>query len=248
MRSSWVFVVALAGCGSNTSAGVDAAPTSDAVDVGADSPPPGVLPAGDTFEGSALDASWSILDPTDGDFAVTGGRLAIVPRPQALWFNERTGPFVFKLVTGDVKVTAPVHARRTSDPMQPPSQFVEVGGIMMRNPQSASENYVFLDVGFAEQGRIAVEHKSTVDGVSVFGETSSSPDADLRLCRTGTMIAAYRRDPGTTVWQLELAVDRADLPPVLQVGLDASTFQQAPDVTITFDEVTFEPVGDGCDR
>jgi hypothetical protein len=234
---SLVLLVTVAACHASDSPLVDArdAPTSS-------------LPAGDEFDGATLGPTWDILDATRADIAVANGSLTIAPHGNALWFNAGTGPLVYKLATGDFKVTSTVHARKTSDATQPPDRPIEVGGLMLRNPAAPPENYVFLDIGFAEQQRLGVEHKSTRDSASTFDETPSSADADLRLCRTGSTISAWRRDPASSSWQLELTVDRPDLPATVQVGLDASTGQATPDVTIHFDNVSFDLVGGGCDR
>jgi len=244
MKLALAMAVVLGGCGSSPSD----TPSPDGGDPPSGDGATSGLPSSDPFDGNALDPAWQAFNPGRGDVAVHDGKLTIAPHGNALWFAGGSGPLLWKLVTGDVKITAHVHARKTSDASAPPDRDIEVGGLMMRNPTSATENYVFLDVGYAEQRRLGVEHKSTRDGISTFNETASGADAQLRLCRTGATITALRRDSDAAAWQVELTVDRPDLPATLQAGPNASTGQASPDVTISWDEIQFEAVGAGCDR
>jgi hypothetical protein len=246
VRSTATIVAAITAACSAPAVAIDA-PTGAPDCCTSDGPATG-LPAGDSFDGTTLDLSWSVYNAGRADIAVAGGVLSIAPHGNALWFGAGSGPLVSKLTVGDFKITATVHARKTTDASMPPDLPIEVGGLMIRNPAGPPENYVFVDIGYAEQQRLGVEHKSTRDSTSTFDETVSGADADLRLCRLGTAITAWRRDPGSTTWRLELTVDRPDLPAAIQAGLDASTGQAAPNVTITFDAVAFDAVGAGCDR
>jgi hypothetical protein len=95
-------------------------------------------------------------------------------------------------VTGDFSLTTTAHARKASAPTLPPDSAIHLGGLMVRNPasDSGSENYLLLAVGFAEQGHLAVETKTTVNSASVFGEVAwPSGDAELRLCRMGSQFS-----------------------------------------------------------
>jgi hypothetical protein len=186
-----------------------------------------------------------IYNADKGDIAIANGALSMKPHGGALWFAAGAGPLVYKLVTGDFKVTATVHAHKASNVSLPPDLDIEVGGVMARAP-TTNQSYVFLDIGYAEQHRLGVEHKSTVADVSTYDETISGNEAELRICRTGATMTLLRRDIGQTTWKTELTVARPDLPATLQVGADASTGQSTPDVEITFDAITFAPIGAGC--
>src|SRR5262249_51328643 len=144
-----------ASSGSTPSGGAPSggAPSGNAGNVGA-------WPSGDEFEGSMLDASWTIFRPDLADVAVADGALSITPKPKDLWYQASQGVVVYKTLTGDFKVTTTVHARKASDPSAPPAQFADVGGLMARNPGGDAENYVLGVVGYAEMNELAVEHKS----------------------------------------------------------------------------------------
>jgi hypothetical protein len=205
------------------------------------------IPASDGFDGTALDASWIVLRPDLADISVGQGTLSVRPHPNALWYQAGQGELVYKLVTGDFKATATVHTRKATDSSMPPDQNVELGGVMARSPDGSSENYVLIVVGFAEMGHLAIEHKDTTNSNSVFAESPWTADAELRLCRTGSTFAVFKRNPGDASWgSADYQATRTDLPATMQVGAVAYDNDAAPDLNVTFDELTFAPVGGGC--
>lgn len=209
----------------------------------------GSFPTGDEFDGSALSPAWTVFRPDLADVVVSGGALSLTPHAGDLWYQASQGVLVYKLVTGDFKATATVHARRASNPDLPPNQFADVGGLMARSPGGSAENYVLGVVGYAEMNQLAVEHKSTTNSKSVYGETAFTADAELRLCRTGATFTIYYRHPGDTGWPMSVApITRSDLPATLQVGMVAYTGAPSPDYVSLFNRVAFEPVGAGCER
>ncbi|HEY4187524.1 MAG TPA: hypothetical protein VGP07_20775 [Polyangia bacterium] len=201
----------------------------------------------DEFDGTSLDPSWTVFRPDLADIAVADGALSIAPHTSALWYQTSQADLVYKLVTGDFKATATVHARRASDRSQTPNQFADVGGFMARAPTGTSENYVLGVVGWAEMNQLAAEHKSTTNGSSVYGESAFAADAELLICRAGTTITIYYRHPGDTGWSSSFApFVRPDLPATLQVGLIAYTGSTAPDFVAIFDRAAFAALGTGC--
>ena len=205
------------------------------------------VPASDTFDGTTLDASWTVFRPDLADISVADGSLSIVPHSGALWYQASQADLVYKLVTGNFKATTTVHARKASNRAQTPAQFADVGGIMARNPSGSSENYILGVVGYAEMNQLAVEHKSTTNSKSVYGEVAFTPDAEFRLCRQGSTFTIYYRHIGDATWGPAFEpFERPDLPTTLQVGAIAYTGASAPDFVAIFDHFTFEPVGAGC--
>lgn len=250
MRRVVVLLAATACSSSPGKTQVDAPVAADATDAtggdAAGDAPPSTLPASDDFEAAALDPSWTVLDASRVSVAVSGGALRLTPAANALWYNASRGGLVFKSVTGDFIATATVHARRASNAGMPPGQPIELGGLMARAPGAGPENYVFIVIGNGEQGVLAVEHKSTTNSASVYAAVPFAPDAELRLCRQGAVFTMYRRMPGAATWTLDYQVTRADLPATLQVGPNAYTNQASPDVTISFDQLAFEPLTGTC--
>lgn len=118
---------------------------------------------------------------------------------------------------------------------------------MARNPSGSSENYVLGVVGYAEMNQLAVEHKSTTNGRSVYGEVAFDPEAEFRMCRVGATFTVYYRAPGGMSWGPAFApFERPDLPATVQVGAIAYTGAAAPDFVAIFDDFKFEPLGAGC--
>ncbi|NUO51275.1 MAG: hypothetical protein HOV80_20650, partial [Polyangiaceae bacterium] len=88
----------------------------------------------DTFDGSALDSSWTIFNEAAVDASVGESALSLELTQAALWFQASQGVLVHKTVTGDFRVTANVRAHKTSMPAEPPTNNIHLGGLMARDP------------------------------------------------------------------------------------------------------------------
>ncbi len=201
----------------------------------------------DTFEGNMLSSEWLVYRPEVLNISVANGALSLRLDQQALWYNDSRGPLVYKFVSGNFKITSRVRVRKTSNPTMPPSNTVHLGGLMARDPQGempgAKENYVFIVAGFDEVD-LSVETKTTVDSVSTYeGPAWPSGDAELRLCRVGSMFHLYKRAIGAATFDFAKSYDRPDLPAKLQVGVNVYSASM-PDLAANFDEVTFAPASD----
>lgn len=196
----------------------------------------------DTFEGTELDPAWSVLRPNLVQVGVAGGALSLRASSHSLWYQASRGPLVHKLVTGDFRVTARVHARRSTDESLAPSQNIHLGGLMARDPASEPsgvENYVFIVVG-QDENDPSVETKTTDDSQSTYqGPSWLEPDAELRICRLGSTLRLYKRPVGAVTWTLAATFNRPDLPETLQVGPFIYAASNAPDLIVRFDEVVF---------
>jgi hypothetical protein len=206
----------------------------------------------DPFDGSELDGSWTVFNDAALDATVEDGSLRLTMTEPALWFHAGQGTLLHKSVTGDFKVTATVHATKTSAPAEAPDATIHLGGLMARNPAGDEadgvENYVFIVVGYDEND-LSVETKSTVDDSSEYvGPTWPSAEAELRLCRVGSTFSLYKRAIGDAAWTEAMSYERPDLPETLQVGPNAYTLG-APDLTVVVDEVVFAEAPDAaaCD-
>ena len=202
----------------------------------------------DSFDGASLDASWTVFNDAALDATVEGGSLHLELTAAALWFQASQGTLVHKSVTGDFRVTATVHARKTSSPADPPDDTIHLGGLMARDPASDAgmENYVFIVVGFDEND-VSVETKSTTNDASDYvGPMWPQTEAELRLCRVGSSFRLYKRPVGGTTWEEAITYDRPDMPATLQVGPNAYSLTM-PDLTVDVDEVTFARVSSVAD-
>lgn len=193
----------------------------------------------DEFEGTALDAKWRVFRPEVADLRVGGGALAIEMTQGALWFEGQSSVLVYQEITGDFGVSSVVRARKTTSAADPPDRTVHLAGVMARHPSSATENYVFIVVGYDEVD-LSVETKSTTNGSSAYvGPPWPSGDAELFVCRRGSRFSLYQRPIGGATWALAAEHDRPDLPATLQVGLIAYALG-TPDLTASFDAIRFE--------
>jgi hypothetical protein len=113
---------------------------------------------------------------------------------------------------------------------------------MARKPGGGPENYVFAVVG-VDVNDYSVETKTTVNGASTYvGPSWPVPDAELRICRSGSQFQLLKRAPGASVWQLAITYDRKDLPATLAVGPVVYAPAARPDLDVAFDEVRFAEV------
>lgn len=228
-RMAWLLVC---GCACSSSPGSSSNP--DAGNIAALS---------DTFDGTALDPSWTVLHPEAVAITVANHALTLRLIGPAFWFNTSQGVLVSKPVTGNFKITATVHARKASAPTMPPGPPVHLGGLMARNPAPGSENYVFIVVGH-DPNSVAIETKNTTNSSSQYsGVAWPSGDAQLRLCRMDASFQLLKRSPGADAWVLAATFARPDLPATLQVGPNIYSSASTPDVQVSFDGVIFANVG-----
>ena len=194
----------------------------------------------DDFEDGTF-SGWDQFNPQLVSVTESGGMLQLQP-VTSLWFNASTGPLISKPITGDFKVTAFVSTRSLASPGSPPAPTFRLGGLMARNPNaSAGENYVFIVVG-ADGNDLSVETKTTVNSVSTFQGPPWPPgEGDLRICRVGAQFTLYIRTPGQP-WQLRDTFNRPDLPATLEVGPVAYANVSPPDLTVSYESVTFARV------
>jgi hypothetical protein len=199
----------------------------------------------DEFNGSALDASWSMLNGGNFSYLVSAAELHITPTTNTLWWNETgTGALVYKTVTGNFKLTTAVRARSASNPDLDVGPIdYQFGGIMARDPDPSSNNYVFGvvgDRGGASNGSpLEIETKSTHNNVSaVQGAPWQSGDAELRICRLGAMFHIYVRAIGGNTWSVATPwgppYERPDMPSTLQVGPIAYAWTATPNLRASF--------------
>lgn len=201
-------------------------------------------PPSDTFDGVALDASWTVLNPAVATLTVSGGELHLQIDAQSNWFNSIESVLVHKDVTGDFDVRTVVHAAKTSNSALAPDPEYRLGGLLARDPAStpAASNFVHVALGSGPLAiPFAAEDKTTDDSVSTyFFHPIAATQGELRLTRVGADFSMYYRPIGDLVWQLLGTHTRADLPATLQVGMMAYDFDASPDLTVSFEEIVFD--------
>jgi hypothetical protein len=222
-------------------------------DVGPSPDSGGLASLSDEFNGSSLDPSWNVFNGSGVTISVHDGALYLQPTRALLWYNASEGMQISKMVTGDFKATAVVHARKASDPTMPPDFGEQLGGVMARDPTAPPENYVFVVVG-RNPTQVIVETKSTVNSNSMYqGPAWPNGDAELRLCRVGSTFMLYMRAIGDTTWQSAMTFTRPDLPGTLAVGPNAFAYNLnvsgggTPDLIVSFDRFAFASVSGMAD-
>jgi hypothetical protein len=244
-------LVLLAGCG-GSSTGPLAVASPTATSAGSvcasyakpsTATPPAGAPAsddltalGDEFSEAATMANWRDLDTIEGwanrteraDINQTAqGALYLLPY-SSVWYNDLSGIFLYKPVSGDFMVTARlrVSGRQTDTPTSVDS----LAGLMARAPdsgpwQSGHENWVLVDSGHGSSASPLpqIETKTTVDSDSELQLQPSVADwVYLRLVRVGPVMALLSHAEAMP-WQLNACYVRPDLPAELQVGVNAFT-------------------------
>lgn len=201
----------------------------------------------DTFDGVALDPSWSVLHPGLVTIDVSGGALHLTPTATGapdVWFNDGEGPLVYKEITGDFDVTTVISTRDPAIPANPPPPQYRLAGILARDPASTPANsntvHVALGAGSNLDGT-SYEYKSTDDSVSNwFATPTASPDGELRLRRSGATVEMYWRADSMSAWLLIQSFNRPDLPATLQVGPMIYSVSAPASIVAHFDEILLQ--------
>lgn len=204
------------------------------------------LPLGDTFDGVALDPSWSVLNPSLATISVSGGQLhleATMSGGGTTWYNNSEGPLVYKAVTGDFDVRTVVSTEDAGSPGNPPPTQYRLAGLLARSPASVPGAldwvHVALGSGATAQG-VSYEYKSTNDSVSTWATTpTASPDGELRIVRTGSNFDLYWRPDALASWLVIQSFARPDMPATLHVGLMVYATEAPPAIRASFDEIAF---------
>jgi hypothetical protein len=204
------------------------------------------LPLGDTFDGTSLDPSWSVLNPGLVTITVSGGSLhleATMSGAGTTWYNDSEGPLVYKAVTGDFDVRTVVSTEDPGNPGNPPPTQYRLAGLLARDPASAPGAldwvHVALGSGATAQG-VSYEYKSTAASVSTWATTpTASPDGELRIVRSGAVFDLYWRPDALASWLLIQSFVRADMPATLHVGLMIYATEAPPSIRASFDQIAF---------
>ncbi|HMV69562.1 MAG TPA: hypothetical protein PKA64_22160 [Myxococcota bacterium] len=199
----------------------------------------------DGFDGASL-TGWGTLNDGVFDLAVTGGQLVLDAAARSSWHDAGDGPLVYRTVSGDFVATAVVGA---VDPSRggPPLQLEQLVGLMAHHANGATDSHVFVAVGNDDVGP-AVEASTTRRAATTTSRVDwASNGAELRLCRYGTMMRAYRRAIGAPIWELAGEWARLDLLGDLLVGPMLHADQATPGLRGLVESVRFSTPADALD-
>lgn len=205
----------------------------------------------DEFEGLVLDSSWMHFQQEYYSVDVSNGQLSMDIdgsncNNNCPWFHSQSAGFVYKNVTGDFDLISVVESEESSgsNSGNDINNDTQLGGLMARNGNSNSENYVFNVVG-TRFDIPSIETKSTTNNssgtIEHFG--ISNTRAELRMTREGSTFNMYSRDIGDSIWIHRSMFDRPDLPDTLQVGLIAYAFESYPEnLVVKFEYMKFSEI------
>ena len=205
---------------------------------------PDPVPITESFNNSEIDKSWKWYKPELVTSRFDGGGLIVDTITESVWFNNVRGPMLYRYFDGDGEISVTVKTRKSSDRSSYPDTQWQFGGIIFRDPAGdawfTKENYVFNVIGFRQKGS-QIETKSTSDGNSnVSGFNWDSGDAELLIQRHGATFTLKARPVGHDVWQDMVEYVRADLPPLLQVGIIVYSYSYGKniyDLSVEFDNL-----------
>lgn len=112
---------------------------------------------------------WLVFNPQAVVVSTEGDLLILTLQRRALWFMTQRGILIYQSVRGNFKITAEVHAMKSSNPLEAPGGdgSVQLGGLMAHDGTGGPENYVFIVLGDDGNG-LSIETKNTLDSVSSY--------------------------------------------------------------------------------
>ncbi len=150
---------------------------------------------------------------------VRDGRLAIKGvSERAGWYSDRSGPMLYRLVTGNFLVETRARSVLSADNARRPTASFNTSGLLVRDPSSTRGNMRWLMYNFGQQDAFyGTEAKNTVPDFGGFNLQSAAgfnsrstlfltkmPDgfveADLRICRIGGEFRFFKRLAGSGRW------------------------------------------------
>ncbi len=202
----------------------------------------------DEFDGPTLDSEWLHYQSQYYNAEVSNGQLIMdidgsVCNNTCPWFHSQSAGFIYKNISGDFELISVVQSEEASGSNMGDdiNNDTQLGGLLARNGNSTSENYVFNVVG-TRFDIPSIETKSTTNNSSGTIEHFElmNTRSELRMTRQGAIFKMYSRDLGESAWIIRSTFNRPDLPDTLQVGIIAYAFESYPeDLAVKFDYVKF---------
>jgi hypothetical protein len=235
--------LAIAGC---RSVGPSSGPSAGATSAATVQPSAGATPAPARTPVPGYE-TWSTVNPQAVRISRDGDDLVLELVGSVLWYQADRGVLFSTDITGDFRMTATVRTSSLADPSKPPGGdgTIQLAGLMARTEVPA-ENYVFIVAGSIGQST-GIETKTTTNSQSIYVQRGRAVegDADLRLCRVGTVFDLSWREAGTEgEWTRMSTFDRREMPETLQVGVNIYT-DGVPGIAARFENLTLTPLADG---
>jgi hypothetical protein len=178
----------------------------------------------DEFDSSASLTNWQIMqgeviDGAPARYGIENGEL-VVHAAHSKWIDDQHAFYLWKEVKGDFVATVRLAVSGEHGPV--PTADWSLAGMLVRSPQTSSENWINFTVGHA-RGKSVFERKSTRTTSSIL-VLNPAPTGwlELRQVRIGNRFYLLRRADGGK-WIVHWTYIRRDLPATLQVGFDAQS-------------------------
>jgi hypothetical protein len=198
----------------------------------------------DEFDTPSTLANWHVMqgDVIDGAptrYGIESGEL-VVHAAHTKWIDDQHAFYLWKEVKGDFVATARLFVTGEHGPI--PTADWSLAGLLVRSPQTSTENWINFTVGHA-RGKSVFERKSTRSTRSIL-VLNPAPAGwlELRQVRIGNRFYLLRRADGGK-WIVHWTYVRRDLPVTLQVGFDAQSGSgdDHADLLAQFDYVHYAP-------
>ena len=199
------------------------------------------IPVDDEFDLGELDDIWQVYNSDRAEMSFADSRIILDPDPFSVWWEGSQAILVFQMGSGDFMVTADITATNLAE-TGPPTTGLRLGGVMMRDPYSSTENYVAALVG-AGADALVIETKTTTESQSDLQEYDwPAAAAELRICRVGSTFRLLARNQGQSAWTQLIDYERPDLPTDMDAGIVAYAAEANADLRVTSDWIHFAAV------
>ncbi len=176
------------------------------------------------------------------------GYLTLAPAPNAVWYQNTQGPFVYKTVTGDFIAETHMIARSSGNASSAPVTNYNSAGLYIRSPQSTSgaESWIGYNLGNQGGGVVGTQRVTTINSNSVFANVAATFSGYIRICRIGANFYLLHRLDNESAWTFEPSSPgpgspfyRTDFGTSVQIGFGANTFESAGDIVAEYDYLRF---------
>ena len=178
----------------------------------------------DEFDSPSSLVNWlamqgDVIDGAPARYGIEKGDL-VVHSAHSKWIDDQRAFYLWKEVKGDFVAT--VRLSVTGEQGPTPTADWSLAGLLVRSPQTSSENWINFTVGRA-RGKDVFERKSTrsTDSILVLNPAPTG-SLELRQVRIGNRFYLLRRADGGK-WIVHWTYIRRDLPATLEVGFDAQS-------------------------
>ncbi|MEP6747517.1 MAG: hypothetical protein ABJB86_07315, partial [Bacteroidota bacterium] len=173
--------------------------------------------------------------------------ITLIPIMKCLWEDDETGGMLYKKVQGDFIVESKINLLKQSNTNEVPDRGFQQAGIIIRNDNDTTENYLLLATGTGGNPTPKNFFKKTVANKSkTVIDKSASMNGWLKMERKGNSITAYFKEEHATEWKKAGEYELNWLQDTVQFGLAVSAHfpgdgpKMHPDMKAVFSQIKIE--------